>query len=197
MFSIRTFADAFARNVCKVSVPSRGLCFQSGGIYELLRCVQKKFPSPLGDYVFNHKNNRSKMVLLRVSVPSRGLCFQSIAKLYFNSLASCFRPLSGIMFSIFFPRTYTVYPICFRPLSWIMFSIDYGAYMFFGGITVSVPSRGLCFQSDTDCSIMESSKEVSVPSRGLCFQSLSAKTCTLPYSALIVAAQMHKVVYIH
>ena len=67
------------------------------------------------------------------------------------------------------PRT----GVRFRPLSGIMFSIRRN-------------------ETDTGRKL-----KVSVPSRGLCFQSLSAKTCTLPYSALIVAAQMHKVVYIH
>ena len=84
----------------------------------------------------------------------------------------------------------------FRPLSGIVFSIVLVRCRCMVFLVVSVPSRGLCFQSTKDYDNTYY-HDVSVPSRGLCFQSLSAKTCTLPYSALIVAAQMHKVVYIH
>ena len=59
-----------------VSVPSRGLCFQSKrGIVE---------------------NTRPHVV----SVPSRGLCFQSIISKTKHIAPPRFRPLSGIVFSI-------------------------------------------------------------------------------------------------
>ncbi len=89
------------------------------------------------------------MVTIKVSVPSRGLCFQSFLKIFKNfDCKGGFRPLSGIVFSIYqqlvecceseaFPSPlgdcvfnhgggYLVYDadICFRPLSGIVFSID-------------------------------------------------------------------------
>ena len=52
MFSIDKLAmwNDYAQ---EVSVPSRGLCFQSQRKHHLLTCIALKFPSPLGDYVFN------------------------------------------------------------------------------------------------------------------------------------------------
>ena len=87
----------------------------------------KEFPSPLGDCVFNP---RIKTILIKfmgfVSVPSRGLCFQSINRDSFMGAMKA----------------------------------------------VSVPSRGLCFQSVVRCASKSIvSGFVSVPSRGLCFQS--------------------------
>ena len=61
---------------------------------------------------------------------------------------------------------------------------------------VSVPSRGLCFQSYTLSLRICQEVGVSVPSRGLCFQSLSAKTCAQSYSASTIAAQIHNAAYI-
>ena len=58
-----------------------------------------------------------------------------------------FRPLSGIMFSIeklILKRSRTWR---FRPLSGIMFSISFTMRRIYGLKIVSVPSRGLCFQS--------------------------------------------------
>ena len=59
-----------------VSVPSRGLCFQSIA-YFIGISGSAEFPSPLGDYVFNLLNFSNNK--------------------FFNVR---FRPLSGIMFSI-------------------------------------------------------------------------------------------------
>ena len=42
-----------------VSVPSRGLCFQSDNILYIIAGLVT-FPSPLGDYVFNRKNLERK-----------------------------------------------------------------------------------------------------------------------------------------
>ena len=87
--------------------------------------INKLFPSPLGDYVFNHtKPHKEEIKKLGVSVPSRGLCFQSTI-LFLQLCESCrFRPLSGIMFSINGIFTTSLRDSDgFRPLSGIMFSI--------------------------------------------------------------------------
>ena len=85
-----------------VSVPSRGLCFQSTKQEKVLQALE-------------------------VSVPSRGLCFQSKnAQEVKSEYRRCFRPLSGIMFSI---------------STWYNITIEGKRKV------VSVPSRGLCFQS--------------------------------------------------
>ena len=82
------------------------------------------FPSPLGDYVFNRKEDNKKFLQGLVSVPSRGLCFQSQMITSIQWMILSFRPLSGIMFSIFDALGNAV-----------------------DKQKVSVPSRGLCFQS--------------------------------------------------
>ena len=75
MFSI--FETAVEAKIYQaVSVPSRGLCFQSKTMKRKGNNIMT-FPSPLGDYVFNHR-------ALRMNV---------------NGIKG-FRPLSGIMFSI-------------------------------------------------------------------------------------------------
>ena len=55
MFSI-LILDFGKKPVFIVSVPSRGLCFQSN-MYTLKVNTLLEFPSPLGDYVFNHRQN--------------------------------------------------------------------------------------------------------------------------------------------
>ena len=125
MFSITRRSIIMTKQEKVVSVPSRGLCFQS-----ISRCFLRssncKFPSPLGDYVFNLQNSglftgglfvsvpsrglcfqsrelreANNLTQEEVSVPSRGLCFQSLSTLsLFVIMKSSFRPLSGIMFSI-------------------------------------------------------------------------------------------------
>ena len=100
MFSIALDEDVY-RWLTIVSVPSRGLCFQSLTALFLNGNSKRKFPSPLGDYVFNrlllqksyhwpwlfpsplgdYVFNLARPNILEekieVSVPSRGLCFQS------------------------------------------------------------------------------------------------------------------------
>ena len=85
----------------EVSVPSRGLCFQSELQDITLREFAPMFPSPLGDCVFNPNiENRN------------------------NTRLWGFRPLSGIVFSIIMnPVSSDLFNICFRPLSGIVFSI--------------------------------------------------------------------------
>ena len=110
---------------------------------------EKLFPSPLGDYVFNQR-----------------LLTEEYVK-------SSFRPLSGIMFSINtqdrFTRTIFQFP---SPLGDYVFNLvalnDDELFI----NTVSVPSRGLCFQSMCIRLIRSLFETVSVPSRGLCFQSI-------------------------
>ena len=130
------------------SVPSRGLCFQSSINY-IISCIS-----------------------CFVSVPSRGLCFQSPNYCSRSSRRrKSFRPLSGIMFSIGY-----VGIVWYEELE---FPSPLGDYVFNRAILsrfgkpisgVSVPSRGLCFQS-RDWEMMSIGERVSVPSRGLCFQS--------------------------
>ena len=84
-----------------------------------------------------------------VSVPSRGLCFQSIRGTWITvDACTRFRPLSGIMFSIY-PAlkhtngTHIVFP---SPLGDYVFNRSSYTLMAKSPV-VSVPSRGLCFQS--------------------------------------------------
>ena len=130
-----------------VSVPSRGLCFQStsinlyrtewngfrplsGIMFSICVCNRRlilivMFPSPLGDYVFNRRISRQLQP-----------CYVG------------FRPLSGIMFSIQGIQTMNKKELLrFRPLSGIMFSIEAAGSIVLYTKYVSVPSRGLCFQS--------------------------------------------------
>ena len=55
MFSIQKYVIT-ERKDNNVSVPSRGLCFQSIS-WQCGTTTHKKFPSPLGDYVFNRNGN--------------------------------------------------------------------------------------------------------------------------------------------
>ena len=194
MFSIRKVTDETIKAIM-VSVPSRGLCFQSN---ERRVCIghQTPFPSPLGDYVFNR--------LLKEA--------ENMTKLKFPS------PLGDYVFNLTSFELALTIRLCFRPLSGIMFSIQKYVIKERKDNNVSVPSRGLCFQSISwQCgttthkkfpsplgdyvfnrlllqksyhwpwlfpsplgdyvfnhavnAIMHGSFSVSVPSRGLCFQS--------------------------
>ena len=139
--------------------------------------VRLKFPSPLGDYVFNHKmsSNRTENMKKHVSVPSRGLCFQSnhVREKIRRLLEVVSVPSRGLCFQSR-PEWYQRRGNRkgFRPLSGIMFSIRRFERMVNAtrGI-VSVPSRGLCFQSKSITIKQTHIAFVSVPSRGLCFQS--------------------------
>ena len=134
--------------------------------------MQAEFPSPLGDYVFNRHLIEVKGIYPYGFRPLSGIMF-SIYKVSRVSTTRpfCFRPLSGIMFSISscvsFRRSKGVFPsplgdyvfnlsfswltrlltFRFRPLSGIMFSIHSKGVALLQGEWVSVPSRGLCFQS--------------------------------------------------
>ena len=108
---------------CNVSVPSRGLCFQSNNNIKGSNAFIA-FPSPLGDYVFNH--------MYRLLLKENGITFPS-------------------------------------PLGDYVFNPTWEQIMALACI-VSVPSRGLCFQSRY-CGDLNVWLIVSVPSRGLCFQS--------------------------
>ena len=105
--------------------PLSGIMFSIKGVVYEMAFADYKFPSPLGDYVFNLKCKTRNISDEFVSVPSRGLCFQSgelrgvyryrqgvsvpsrglcfqSKKLGFKwASKKSFRPLSGIMFSIF------------------------------------------------------------------------------------------------
>ena len=109
-----------------VSVPSRGLCFQSIA----KRChkwYMGEFPSPLGDYVFNQAIGNDFIARRLVSVPSRGLCFQS----------NCFTVIKHLS-ALEFPSPLGDY--VFNPNMMMKRKGN-------NTMTVSVPSRGLCFQS--------------------------------------------------
>ena len=155
-----------------VSVPSRGLCFQSNRNASF--CTSSLgFPSPLGDYVFNPTVLRRFECMVSVSVPSRGLCFQSVLLLSMDTLLQCFRPLSGIMFSINIMSVYDLkLPKFPSPLGDYVFNQMKEAMNRSRNGHVSVPSRGLCFQSNGGIKWTSSIFGVSVPSRGLCFQSV-------------------------
>ena len=132
------------------------------------------FPSPLGDYVFNHVVRKPMRLSMDVvSVPSRGLCFQSwwtkgewtyAWKVSVPSRGLCFQsgtflsrhlkniwlfpsPLGDYVFNRKGTKVMRVYCVGFRPLSGIMFSIKCTMYKYRIYTSVSVPSRGLCFQS--------------------------------------------------
>ena len=173
MFSIKQVSLFFIGKIIAVSVPSRGLCFQSLQVCFLSDALLRRF-RPLSGIMFSIGDfYKIKDDLQEVSVPSRGLCFQSLLVLCLINKYYSFRPLSGIMFSIKFKAgKYSVDFKCgFRPLSGIMFSIlakklhtspnelmfpsPLGDYVFNripqpqiqSIFSVSVPSRGLCFQS--------------------------------------------------
>ena len=84
-----------------------------------------KFPSPLGDYVFNR--------LLKEA--------ENMTKLKFPS------PLGDYVFNLTSFELALTIRLCFRPLSGIMFSIQKYVIKERKDNNVSVPSRGLCFQS--------------------------------------------------
>ena len=82
----------------------------------------------------------------------------------------------------------------FRPLSGIMFSIVKRTILIDAAIIVSVPSRGLCFQSaQSEISKIERGKKVSVPSRGLCFQ--STMILALPISVSVFPSPLGDYVF--
>ena len=108
-------------------------CFRplSGIMFSIIKKMgfkwasKKKFPSPLGDYVFN---------------PRRRCCIQTVIQ---------------------FPS----------PLGDYVFNLSVEMRVNTKRRSVSVPSRGLCFQSQLRRRRKERIFRVSVPSRGLCFQS--------------------------
>ena len=74
----------------------------------------------------------------------------------------------------------------FRPLSGIVFSIKQHLETIEDTIAaVSVPSRGLCFQSIKSFKNIRIPPTVSVPSRGLCFQSASWQYHWKPQSNIV------------
>ena len=86
-----------------VSVPSRGFCFRTAPVFAHHPCRRrKKFPSPHGDFVFEPSTSPASTAsyFRAVSVPSRGFCFRtSLTISYCMEKVSCFRPLTGILFS--------------------------------------------------------------------------------------------------
>ena len=198
MFSIVDIKSTVQKLSKKFPSPLGDYVFNHGTINGSLRIMKIKFPSPLGDYVFNLKFNFGKHVNRIVSVPSRGLCFQSKYNVTVTQVGIFgFRPLSGIMFSIGWKtRTRNSRPRSFpSPLGDYVFNHAYNSAILCINKSVSVPSRGLCFQScrvyrlrlwhgdsfrplsgimfsiEHISAIVKMRKRVSVPSRGLCFQS--------------------------
>ena len=158
-----------------VSVPSRGLCFQSQSEHQTITVtIEGTFPSPLGDCVFNLALDEYNDCWIFEFPSPLGDCVFNLVRGGCNyEKESSFRPLSGIVFSIKLkPQRFTHPYRSFRPLSGIVFSIG---VQFVDerpvDVQVSVPSRGLCFQSKPDGVIYTQIGLVSVPSRGLCFQS--------------------------
>ena len=109
--------------------PLSGIMFSIGWKTRTRNSRPRSFPSPLGDYVFNHAYNSAILCINKsVSVPSRGLCFQSgiVAGCTVKSFIG-FRPLSGIMFSIDCPHrdTYRRLPRRFpSPLGDYVFNLE-------------------------------------------------------------------------
>ena len=87
--------------------------------------LRKEFPSPLGDYVFNHLQSGDYTEFSQVfPSPLGDYVFNQEVFELLELGPDCFRPLSGIMFSIICAFVDNHFPIkCFRPLSGIMFSI--------------------------------------------------------------------------
>ena len=83
-----------------VSVPSRGLCFQFSIVIEGQEDATR-FPSPLGDYVFNSSETMKNKYDIIGFRPLSGIMFSILSILaVWLGMYSSFRPLSGIMFSI-------------------------------------------------------------------------------------------------
>ena len=183
MFSIVDIKSTVQKLSKKFPSPLGDYVFNHGTINGSLRIMKIKFPSPLGDYVFNLKFNFGKHVNRIVSVPSRGLCFQSKYNVTVTQVGIFgFRPLSGIMFSIGWKtRTRNSRPRSFpSPLGDYVFNHAYNSAILCINKSVSVPSRGLCFQSRVYGSrYVKGTQRVSVPSRGLCFQSGIVAGCTV------------------
>ena len=148
MFSIKDkFHDMTYKEA--VSVPSRGLCFQSP-LQLVSDTIHLSFPSPLGDYVFNRKKKPCEpMNLEKFPSPLGDYVFNRIRKLRWQAI---------------YHKTFP------SPLGDYVFNRFLSPLQCPTGFSVSVPSRGLCFQSD-EKKLNELQMTVSVPSRGLCFQS--------------------------
>ena len=87
--------------IADVSVPLRGLWFLSDSQGFTPICVQKKFPSPCGDYgsYRNCIGQYKKQGAVKVSVPLRGLWFLSMRPYSIFTLSSIVSvPLRGLWF---------------------------------------------------------------------------------------------------
>ena len=121
--SLNTLSISFC---CNVSVPSRGLCFQSNNNIKGSNAFIA-FPSPLGDYVFNRKKKPCEpMNLEKFPSPLGDYVFNRIRKLRWQAIyhKTFPSPLGDYVFNLLLPVFRAIAPIL-----------------------VSVPSRGLCFQS--------------------------------------------------
>ena len=112
------------------------------------RKIEWEFPSPLGDYVFNHINRGgSRYYFDQFPSPLGDYVFNHMDWLALSMEIESFRPLSGIMFSIkmheFKEQEVKRFP---SPLGDYVFNNLHTQTLHIFGI-VSVPSRGLCFQS--------------------------------------------------
>ena len=85
-----------------------------------------EFPSPLGDCVFNPRQDTGRYRACYVSVPSRGLCFQSDYDVYIRrDYRFVSVPSRGLCFQSSIADNGQFAQFSFRPLSGIVFSIEY------------------------------------------------------------------------
>ena len=77
--------------------------FSIAVIFDFKHYPLPPFPSPLGDYVFNHvfDSEGVENVCLEFPSPLGDYVFNQLHILSASAAARSFRPLSGIMFSIF------------------------------------------------------------------------------------------------
>ena len=131
----------------------------------ILQCsIKQKFPSPYGDFVFQHIDDVDDKI----------------------KISWCFRPLTGILFfNAREVRHDKKSQIRFRPLTGILFFNSRGAHLRSSASMVSVPLRGFCFSTVPPKSLVIPDLSKPIAERRLKFLFQSA-ACGLEWASALV-----------